>query len=149
MTASALKLQISTPLDIVVEARDVASFRAADASGDFGIMAGHVDLLAVLETSVVRWRGAEAPWHFCALRGGVLTVENGDTIRIACRTAIVGDDLSKLEQQVHKYRETETDSARRARVAQTRLHAQAIRQIMRHITDGTVSGTTHMEDLMQ
>ena len=42
MTPADMKLQISTPLEIVVEAQDVASFRAADASGDFGIMPGHV-----------------------------------------------------------------------------------------------------------
>jgi F-type H+-transporting ATPase subunit epsilon len=149
MMPAAMKLEISTPLEIVVEAQDVASFRAADASGDFGIMPGHVDMLAVLETSVVRWWAATGSWHFCALRGGVLAVENGDTIRIACRTAITGDDLSRLEREVREYREAETDAARRARVAQTRLHAQAIRQIMRHIADGTASEAAELEGLMQ
>lgn len=149
MMPAAMKLQISTPLEIVVEVRDVASFRAADASGDFGIMPGHVDMLAVLQTSVVRWRAQIGSWHFCALRGGVLTVENGGTISIACRTAITGDDLAGLERRVHEYREAETDAARRARVAQTQLHAQAIRQIMRHIADGTSPETARMEGLMQ
>ena len=67
----------------------------------------------------------------------------------APHTAITGDDLSRLEREVREYREAETDAARRARVAQTRLHAQAIRQIMRHIADGTASEAAELEGLMQ
>ena len=133
MTTGALSLTVSTPLDIVVDVADVVSFRAADASGDFGILPGHVDLLTVLTRSVIRWKQADAAWRYCVLQGGVLTVEGGKTIRIACRKAIAGPDLARLEHGVRAQLEAETDAARGARVAQTKLHAQAIRQIMRHL----------------
>jgi len=136
MTRSVMSLIVSTPLEIVVDAPDVVSFRAADSSGDFGILPGHVDLLSVLEASVIRWKEVGRKWHYCALRGGVLTVEQGRKIRIACRKAIIGTDLVRLENEVKLQQLAETESARTARVAQTKLHAEAIRQIMRHMARG-------------
>jgi F-type H+-transporting ATPase subunit epsilon len=134
--ASALTLVISTPLDVIVSADDVRSFRAEDESGGFGILPGHVELLTVLNACVVRWRRATRDWSFCALRGGVLTVKRGAEIRIACRKGILGADLSKLESGVQAQFQAEAEAARAARVEQARLHARAIRQIMLHIADG-------------
>ena len=130
-----LTLIISTPLDVIFHADDIRSFRAADASGDFGIMPGHVPFLSVLDACVARWR-SDADWTFCALRGGILTVEHGNEIRIACRKAILGRDLPQLQSDVRRKLEAEAEAARAARVQQTRLHARAIRQIMMHIAGG-------------
>ena len=135
MTRS-MTLVISTPLEVILRADDVWSFRAEDESGAFGIMPGHVPLLSVLRACVVRWRQAKSNWSFCALRGGVLTVERGVEIRIACREGVLGADLSALEAGVKKHLEDEAEAARAARLQQARMHAQAIRRIIQHISDG-------------
>ena len=49
-----LHLTIATPAKLLVDIEDVRSVRAEDASGSFGILAGHADLLTVLSLSVVR-----------------------------------------------------------------------------------------------
>lgn len=135
MSAGPMTLTISTPLEIVVRADQVRSFRADDESGGFGIMPGHVPLLSVLRACVVRWRTLEDGWSYCAVRGGVLTVEAGRDIRIACRAAILGADLAALETSVESQLAAEAEAARAARLQQARLHAQAIRKIILHLSD--------------
>ncbi|MFZ2102740.1 MAG: F0F1 ATP synthase subunit epsilon [Oricola sp.] len=134
MSARAMSLVITSPLDVVVNVDRVTSFRAADDSGSFGVLPGHADMLSVLKSCVVRWREGSGDWRFCALYGGVITVEDGSTIRIACRDGIVGEDLPALEGEVLRKREAEQQAASSARVSQARLHARAIRQIMRHLS---------------
>jgi len=136
---NALTLIISTPLRVILNEDGVRSFRARDESGDFGIMPGHLPLLSVLNACVVRWRKTTEAWSYCALRGGVLTVDAGKEIRIACREAILGADLSALETRVQTQLETEAEAARLARLQQARMHAQAIRKIILHMSDDGAS----------
>ena len=51
-----MRLTVTTPLAIVVEADDVAHLRAEDETGAFGILPGHADFLTALAVSVVTWR---------------------------------------------------------------------------------------------
>lgn len=129
----ALHLTISTPMDVLVDAPAAVSVRAEDESGGFGILPGHTDFLTALPASVVRWREAGGATHFCALRGGLMTVADGARVAIACREGILGDDLDALEAEVARLRSAEQDADRRARVEQMRLHASAVRQLMRFL----------------
>jgi F-type H+-transporting ATPase subunit epsilon len=141
MMAPSLSLLITTPLAVVVNRDEILSFRAEDESGGFGILPGHVDYLTAMQSSVVRWFLADRTWHYCALQGAVLIISSGREIRIACRTGIAGDNLVALEAQVRSYRAAELEIASAARVAQARLHARAIRQIMQHLFDQTEVST--------
>jgi F-type H+-transporting ATPase subunit epsilon len=134
--SGALHLTITTPAAVLVDAVDVAAVRAEDESGGFGILPGHTDFLTVLPASVVRWRNGGGAVHFCALRGGVMTVVEGRRVAIACRQGTIGDDLEKLEAEVEALRAAELDAERRARVEQMRLHARAVRQLMRYLRPG-------------
>ena len=53
-----MRLLITDPTAVVADHADVASVRAEDESGGFGILTGHADLLTVLTVSVVSWRHA-------------------------------------------------------------------------------------------
>ncbi len=139
-----LRLTIATPSALPIDCADVTAFRADDLTGSFGILPGHADFLTVLAPCVLRWRTTDSRLHWCAVSGGVLRVVDGQSIRIACRDAELGDALETLEAQVRAARETRVDSARRARVEQTRLNAHAIRQILRYLRPGAaqaVAGT--------
>jgi len=142
MTAR-LHLVISTPLEVLVDDGEVAAVRAEDDSGGFGILPGHVDLLTMLPASVVRWRGADNALHFCALRAGLLTVRGGNRVAIACREGILGDEIHGLEAKVAALREAQIDADRRARVEETRLHARALRQIIRTLRPRRPGGLEH------
>ena len=131
-----LHLTIATPASLLVDADDVRSLRAEDASGAFGVLPGHADLLTVLPPSVVRWTQSGEATRYCALSGGVLTVTGGNRVAIACRRGAIGDNLDKLQADVAAQRAAELDADRRAKVEQTRLHARALRQLMRLLRPG-------------
>lgn len=131
-----LELTITTPAALLVDRADVAAVRAEDESGGFGILPGHADLVTVLPASVVRWRGADGTAGACVVRGGVLTVTGGRRVAVACRQGAVGEDLARLEADARAMRAAAADADRRARVEQTRLHAQAVRQLMRYLGAG-------------
>jgi len=135
MPRPALHLVITTPMAVLADT-EVTAVRAEDASGGFGILPGHADLLTVLPDSVVRWRNRAGSLRYCALHSGVLTVTGGREIAIACREGQLGDDLAELEQQVRQMRAAELDSGRRARVDHLQLHARAVRQLMRYLRPG-------------
>jgi F-type H+-transporting ATPase subunit epsilon len=106
-----VKLAVTTPLAVVVEAGDVAHLRAEDASGAFGILPGHADFLTALAVSVASWRDA-----------------NG-----AEREAVVGDDLRRLETEVLATFRRSIEQERSAHTDAQRLYLAAIRQICRFL----------------
>lgn len=138
-----LHLTVTTPMEVLVDAPGVVALRAEDESGGFGILPGHTGFLTALPASVLRWRGADGALHFCALRAGLMTVSGGERVAVACREAILGDDLARLEAEVAQLRADEADTARRARVEQMRLHASAVRQLMRYLRPGAPGGFEH------
>ena len=93
-----MRLRIITPLSVVVD-EDIDGLRAEDASGSFGILAGHAPFVTALAVSIVSWRKADLE-QFCALRGGVMTVGDTSDIHIATREAVTGDNLSTLDADV-------------------------------------------------
>lgn len=124
-----MRLRITTPTAVVCDASEVVHLRAEDASGTFGVLAGHTDFLTVLETSVVSWRQTDGHEHHCAVRGGVLTVSSGREIAIATREAVVSDDLAALERDVIRAMERRAGEEESARTATARLHLGAIRRM--------------------
>jgi F-type H+-transporting ATPase subunit epsilon len=131
--SAGLQLIIATPAKLLAEIDDVRSLRAEDDSGGFGVLPGHADLLTVLPPSVVRWTTADGATRYCAVSGGVLRVAGGRRVAIACRRGAVGDDLPALKVEIDALRSAELDADRKARVEQTRLHARALRQLMRYL----------------
>lgn len=128
-----LRLTITTPTTVLVDSIDVVAVRAEDESGGFGVLPGHADLLTVLPASVVRWRERSGATRFCAVRGGVFTVSDGERVAIACRQGTTGDDLAELETDVRNMRKAQAEADKSARVEQMRLHAHAVRQLMRYL----------------
>ncbi|MCW5745077.1 MAG: F0F1 ATP synthase subunit epsilon [Alphaproteobacteria bacterium] len=135
-----MKLSVSTPLAIVVEADDVTHVRAEDATGAFGILPGHADFLTTLAVSVASWRDRDGGEHHVAVRGGVLQISGGRTIAIASREAVPGDDLHLLETEVIGRFNRQIADEQAARTDARRLYLAAIRQIYRHLRpDGAPS----------
>ena len=125
-----MNLLITDPIQVVAEFDDIASLRAEDESGGFGILPRHADLLTVLTVSVVSWRHMDGRGGYCAVRRGVLTVRDGTRIAIAAREAQRDGDLATLETSVLARFAMEAEAEKAARVAALRLHTQAIRRIV-------------------
>lgn len=128
-----MRLLITTPTAVVIDEPKVASVRAEDESGSFGILAGHGDFLTALTVSVVSWHRADGGQRYCAVRRGVLSVTKGDEVAIATREAIPGDDLERLERVVLAQLRAARDAERTARTDSLGLQMKAIRQILRYL----------------
>jgi F-type H+-transporting ATPase subunit epsilon len=128
-----VRLTVTTPLAIVVEADDVAHLRAEDETGAFGILPGHADFLTALAVSVASWRDDRGAEHHVAVRGGMLEVRGGDTIAIASPEAVTGDDLHHLESEVLARFRRQLAEEQAARTDAQRLYLAAIRQIVRFL----------------
>ena len=126
-----MHLLITEPTRILVDDSDVVSVRAEDASGSFGILPGHAELVTALTSSVVTWQRADGGRRWCAVRRGVLSVSAGREVAIATRQAECGDDPVLLEHAVQARLQEARESERQARVAATKLHTAAIREIVR------------------
>jgi F-type H+-transporting ATPase subunit epsilon len=124
-----MRLSVSTPLAIVVDADDVAHLRAEDETGSFGILPGHADFLTALAVSVVTWRDRHGIEHYVAVRGGILDVRGGDTIVVATREAVHSNDLRHLETEVLAAFRRGLEEDQAARRDAQRLYLAAIRQI--------------------
>lgn len=136
-----MRLRIVTPLSVVIDEDGVLALRAEDATGSFGILPQHADFLTSLSISVVRWESGNGARHFCAVRRGVLSVVGGHNIAVATREAVPGDDLTILAETVLARFRADTEIERIEHVESTRLHLNAIRQIMSHLRPARHGGT--------
>jgi F-type H+-transporting ATPase subunit epsilon len=134
-----LHLTITTPAQILVASDDVIAVRVEDQSGSFGVLPGHADLLTALVPSVVRWRTVDGAGCFCAVRGGVFAVSGGRDVSVACREGVVGDSLDELEAKVRTVRARQLEADRKARAEQIRVHALAVRQLVRYLRPNPAS----------
>ena len=133
---TALRMEIVTPLQRVAEIDGIASVRAEDASGDFGIRSGHTDFVTVIDAGVIRWRTSKSGWTYCVVRGGVLTVTGGELVSVACRFAVVGEHLPDLQNQVATAQDNLANAARQGRTSSAQLHVKAIRSLMKGLVYG-------------
>jgi F-type H+-transporting ATPase subunit epsilon len=125
-----MRLRITTPLAVVVDAQNVQALRAEDATGSFGVLPGHAEFLTSLTIGVVSWREADGVTRYCAVRRGAMSVSGGQEIAIATREAVAGNDLATLDEVVLARFRSDTELERSERVDSTRLQLIAIRRII-------------------
>jgi F-type H+-transporting ATPase subunit epsilon len=128
-----VRLRISTPGGLTVDAADVLYVRAEDATGSFGIQPGHTELVTKLAVSVLSWRDARGADHHAAVRGGVLRVRDGRQVEVATREAIVDDRLDRLSQTVLARLRQTADTEAKARTRAAQLHASIVRHLYRYV----------------
>jgi F-type H+-transporting ATPase subunit epsilon len=131
-----MKLLVTTPISVIVEAVGVRHVRADDETGAFGILPGHADFITVLTVSVITWRNQANEEHYVAVRGGVLTVRDGNLVEVATREAVSEDTLRRLGGAVLERFREEAQAEEQSRVSAARLHLAAIRQLQRYLESG-------------
>ncbi len=131
-----MRLLVTTPVSVVIDADDVHHIRAEDETGAFGVLEGHADLITILTVSVITWRDDAGEEHHIAVRGGILTVSEGRLVEIATREAVGEDTLRQLGEAVLERFRDEERAEVESRVSATRMHLAAIRQLQRYLESG-------------
>ena len=92
MKTFVLRLQDATRAE---EITGVSSFVGEDASGSFGILAGHARLMTTLVIGLARFRVGEQAWQYLALPGAVLYF-NDDVLTLSTRHFLLDDDYMRI-----------------------------------------------------
>jgi F-type H+-transporting ATPase subunit epsilon len=91
------------------EIRDVTSFVGEDATGSFGILAGHAPTMTSLIIGLARFRTGGGGWMYLALPGAVLYFHD-NILTLSTRRYLLDDDYTRiseaLQQQLLKEEET-------------------------------------------
>ena len=80
---------------------DVTSFVGEDASGSFGILAGHARMMASLVIGLARFRTGEDNWKYLALPGAVLYFHN-NLLTLSTRRYLLDDDYMRISQALQQ-----------------------------------------------
>ena len=108
MMAFTLQLHDATQSELI---KDVTSFVGEDASGSFGILAGHTRMMTSLVMGLARFRVSENAWQYLALPGALLYF-HANTLTLSTRHYMLDDDYMRIsdalqqqllqeEQQLH------------------------------------------------
>jgi F-type H+-transporting ATPase subunit epsilon len=81
--------------------KDVTSFVGEDASGSFGILAGHARLMTSLLFGLARFRIDQNPWQYLALPGAVLYFRDNE-LSISTRRYLIDDDYERISSALQE-----------------------------------------------
>jgi len=80
---------------------NVTSFVGEDASGSFGILAGHARMMTSLVFGLARFRIDKNPWQYLALPGGVLYFRKNE-LSISTRRYLIDDDYERISSALQE-----------------------------------------------
>lgn len=83
------------------EITGVTSFVGEDASGSFGILAGHARLMTTLVTGLARFRIGEQAWQYLALPGAVLYFSS-NVLTLSTRHFLLDNDYMRISAAVRE-----------------------------------------------
>ena len=106
MTGFTLILQDATHAE---EIDNVTSFVGEDASGSFGILAGHARMVASLIIGLARFRIGEGAWQYLALPGAVLYFHD-NVLTLSTRRYLLDDDYMRISQALQQQLLTEEEA---------------------------------------
>ena len=98
MNTFTMKLQSATRAE---EINEVCSFVGADASGSFGILAGHARMMTTLGLGLARYRVGTSDWKYLALTESVLYF-NDNALTLATHRYLMGDDYTLISQALRE-----------------------------------------------
>jgi F-type H+-transporting ATPase subunit epsilon len=74
---------------------NVRSFVGEDASGSFGILAGHARMITSLVVGLARFRETDAAWRYLAMPGAVLYFDD-DVLTLSTRRCLIDEDYTRI-----------------------------------------------------
>ncbi|MFO7527467.1 MAG: F0F1 ATP synthase subunit epsilon [Marinobacter sp.] len=83
------------------EIQGICSFVGEDASGSFGIMAGHSRALFVLTMGLARFRVEDQSWQYLAMPGAVLYFRD-NLLTVSTRRFLVDSDYDRISEALRR-----------------------------------------------
>jgi F-type H+-transporting ATPase subunit epsilon len=113
----------------------VTSFVGEDASGSFGILAGHARLIAALVIGLARFRVGEQPWTYLALPGAVLYFDQ-EVLTLSTRRYLIDDDYRRVSQALQQQLLIEEEGLHSMKESLHRMEEEVLRHLWEMSREG-------------
>ena len=120
-----LKLQDATRSE---EIANVTSFVGEDASGSFGILAGHARMMTSLIIGLARFRIGENTWKYLALPGAVLYFHD-NVLTLSTRRYLLNDDYMHITQALQQQLLTEEEKLHTMRESLHHMEEETLKRL--------------------
>jgi F-type H+-transporting ATPase subunit epsilon len=107
---------------------DVVSFIGEDASGSFGLQAGHARCMTLLEFGLARFRTARTDWQYLALPGALLNF-SGNRLWISARRFLVDSDYSRISRLLQEQLRAEEQALSETKTSLRRMEEALLRRL--------------------
>ena len=106
----------------------VTSFVGEDASGSFGILAGHARIMASLTIGLARFRIGDADWQYLALPGAVLYFHD-NVLTLSTRHYLRDDDYMRVSQALSQRLLAEEEKLRSMKKSLRHMEEEILRHL--------------------
>lgn len=107
----------------------VTSFVGEDASGSFGIRAGHGRFMTLLVVGLARFRvGEEGPWQYLALPGALLYFQ-ANRLTLTCQHYLRDDDYGRISEALAQQLLAEEEGLRGVRESLRRMERELLKRL--------------------
>jgi len=107
---------------------EVISFVGEDASGSFGLLAGHARLMTALLFGLARFRRADGHWRYLAFPGALLYFVN-DELSISTRRYLLDDDYGRISAALQEQLLAEEEGLRTMKESLHRMEEELLRRM--------------------
>jgi F-type H+-transporting ATPase subunit epsilon len=118
----------------------VTQFIGADASGAFGILAGHEPMVAALRYGLARFQDDAGIWRYVALPGGILRFKRNE-LSVAAVRYFLGNEPAALVDRLASEMALDDSELSTARMTLAKID----RSLVRRLADADGSGGTIAE----
>jgi F-type H+-transporting ATPase subunit epsilon len=120
-----LRLQDATHAQ---EMAGVTSFVGEDASGSFGILAGHARMMTSLIIGLARFRVEEHPWQYLALPGAVLYFQD-NVLTLSTRHYLLDDDYMRISEALQQQLLAEEEKLHTMKESLQRMEEEVLKRL--------------------
>ena len=107
----------------------VVAFVAADASGTFGLLAGHAKIVSVLRYGLARFVDDAGKWRYVALPGGVLRFAD-NSLTLTTVRYFLGEERGKIVSQLATEMARADSDVRTARATLNEIEHSLMRRLI-------------------
>jgi F-type H+-transporting ATPase subunit epsilon len=108
---------------------NVTRFIAADDNGSFGLLAGHVRMIAVLRYGLARFCDTTGVWRYAAFPGGVLRFADNQLIVVTVRYFLGAERNAICDQLAAAMARTDSE-IRKARATLAEIEHSLVRRLI-------------------
>jgi F-type H+-transporting ATPase subunit epsilon len=106
----------------------VTSFVGEDATGSFGILAGHTRMMSSLVFGLARFRTGENAWQYLALPGAVLYF-NDNELSLSTRRYLLDDDYERISIALHEQLLAEENELRELKKSLHHMEEEVLKRL--------------------